>query len=209
MTGVNWVLDPGKFLSREEAKNLLATAEKTAEEALVKGRKVAVRDYFIVHLALSTGLRVAEISRLNCGDVFISEDFSSLLVKKGKGNKKRIVRFNGFLARHFEKYIHWKQRTGEPTNVADPLFLSSNTARHMTRRAIQKAFKRTAAKAKLPGHYSMHSCRHTFACQLYKASDYNLRLVQKQLGHSSSRITEVYADVLNPDLKKSLEKLYA
>ena len=41
-----------------------------------------------------------------------------------------------------------------------------------------------------------------------KASGYNLRLVQKQLGHSSIRTTEVYADVMEPDTQKALEKLY-
>jgi len=60
----------------------------------------------------------------------------------------------------------------------------------------------------LPEHYSIHCCRHTYACELYRASGYNLRLVQKQLGHSNSRITEVYADIFHPDTEKSLEKLY-
>ena len=75
-------------------------------------------------------------------------------------------------------------------------------------RALEKAFKRVAARAHLPEHYSIHCLRHTFACQLYKASGYNLRLVQKQLGHSKAKTTEVYADVLNPDLNKALERLY-
>jgi integrase/recombinase XerC len=79
----------------------------------------------------------------------------------------------------------------------------------MTTRAIEKAFKRNASRAGLPSHYSIHCLRHTYASHLYKAGDYNLRLVQKQLGHSNSRTTEVYADVLNPDLSKSLERLYA
>jgi len=77
----------------------------------------------------------------------------------------------------------WKQNVGEPTGPSDPLFLSSNTGRHLTTRAIQKAFKRMAAEAGLSAHHSIHCLRHTYACQLYKASGYNLRLVQKQLGH--------------------------
>ncbi len=48
----NWVLDPGKFLSREEVNKLLETARKRAEVAMALGHKVAVRDYFIVDLAL-------------------------------------------------------------------------------------------------------------------------------------------------------------
>ena len=209
MTGFNWVLDQKKFLSREEVVELLKTAMRRAETAAAHGHKVAVRDYFIIHLALSTGLRVMEISQLKCGDIFTGDNISSLLVRKGKGGKKRIVLFNGAFKRHYCEYILWKQSVGEPAGLEDPLILSSNTGGHMTTRAIEKAFKRNASRAGLSSHYSIHCLRHTYASHLYKAGGYNLRLVQKQLGHSSSRTTEVYADVLNPDLSKSLEKLYA
>lgn len=209
MAGINWVLDPGKFLSREEVRKLLQTAKANADKALGGRHKVAVRDYFIVDLALSTGLRVMEVSRLDCGDVFVHNGHAALLVRKGKGGKKRLVRFNGAFKGHCEQYLLWKKTVSEPVGPEDPLILSSNTGTHMSTRALQKAFKRTAAKAELSSHFSFHCLRHTYACHLYKASGYNLRLVQKQLGHSSSRITEVYADVINPDVTNSLEKLYA
>jgi integrase len=209
MTEINWVLDPGKFLSREEVAKLLEIARARADKALSHGHKVAVRDYFIVHLALFTGLRVMEVARLKCGDLFIQNGEPALLVKKGKRGKKRLVRFNGSFKDHCQQYLLWKQQVGESTGPEDPLILSSNTRTHMSTRALQKAFKRTAVRAKLPAHFSFHCLRHTYACHLYKASGYNLRLVQKQLGHSSSRITEIYADVFNPDVAESLEKLYA
>ncbi|MHC4736983.1 MAG: tyrosine-type recombinase/integrase [Planctomycetota bacterium] len=133
-----------------------------------------------------------EIAQLSCGDVFIQDAVYSLLVRKGKGGKQRLVRFNGSLNKHYKKYIFWKQTIGEPTGPVDPLMLSSNTGSYMSTRAIEKAFKRIAARAGLSSHYSIHCLRHTYACQLYKASGYNLRLVQKQLGHSSIRTTEVH-----------------
>ena len=204
----NWILAPDKFLSKQEAEKLLNIARRRAQRALVKGYKVAVRDYFIIHLALSTGLRVMEISRLNCGDLFLKDNISSLIVRKGKGGKKRQVLFNGKFTRHCKQYLQWKQSIGESIEPDEPLFLSSNTGKHMTERAMQKAFKRCAEKAGIALHYSIHCLRHTYACQLYKAGNYNLRLVQKQLGHSSIATTEVYADVMRPDLHKALEKLY-
>ena len=208
MSNIEWVLDPGKFLSRGEVKKLLFTAESRAKNALARGNKVAVRDYFIISLALSTGLRVGEIAELNCGDFIVKPNLLSVIVRKGKGNRKRLVRFGTSLARHFQQYMAWKEKAGESTEPQACVFLSSNTGRHMTRRAIQKVFKKAALRAGLPEHYSIHCCRHTYACELYRASGYNLRLVQKQLGHSNSRITEVYADIFHPDTEKSLEKLY-
>jgi integrase len=208
MNGINWVLEPDKFLSLQEATTLLETARVRAETARVQGHKIPVRDYFIIDLALSTGLRVMEIAQLNCGDVFIQDDIYSLLVRKGKGGKRRLVRFDGSFKRHYEEYIRWKQTVGEPTTLGDPLLSSSVTGGHMSTRAIEKAFKRIAARAGLSSHYSIHCLRHTYACQLYKASRYNLRLVQKQLGHSSIRTTEVYADVMEPDTQEALARLY-
>ena len=180
-TKFNWVLEPSKFLSKEEAKKLLETARDRAEVVFAKRRKIPVRDYLIVDLALSTGLRVMEIAQLDCGDVFIRDGISSLLVRNGKCGKRKLVRFNDSLKEHLNEYLSWKQDIGEPTGPSDPLLLSSNTGRHLTTRAIEKVFKRTAIKAGLPAHYSIHCLRHTYACQLYKASGYNLRLVQKQL----------------------------
>jgi integrase/recombinase XerC len=168
-----------------------------------------VRDWFIVELALSTGLRVMEIAQLKCGDFFLKGPVCSLLVRKGKGGKKRLVRFNGSFKRNCEEYIQWKQSVGEPTDPGYPLMLSSNTGGHMTTRAIEKAFKRSAAGAGLPRHYSIHSLRHTYACELYRASGYNLRLVQKQLGHAHVGTTQVYADIMEPDMQRALKRLYA
>jgi len=208
MAGFDWVIDPSKFLSQQEVKKLLETARRLSEEALLFDHITPVRDYFIIHLALATGLRVMEIAQLNCGDVYVDKDTASLIVRRGKCGKRRLVQFNRDFKEHYEEYIHWKQAREEPLEIADPLLRSIRTGDHMTTRALEKAFKRVAHRAGLPEHYSIHCLRHTYACQLYKASGYNLRLVQKQLGHSKSKTTEVYADVMNPDITKSLEKLY-
>jgi site-specific recombinase XerD len=203
-TNFNWVLEPWRFLSEREAKTLPATAKECA----MQGRKTPVRDYLIVDIGLSTGLRVMEIAQLNCGDIFIRDSILSLLVRHGKGGRRRLVRFGESLSGHLAEYAAWKKGLGEPTGSCDPLLRSSTTGGHMSTRAIQLAFKRTAARAGLPSHYSIHCLRHTYACQLYRASGYNLRLVQKQLGHSSIRTTEVYADVMEPDVQDALARLY-
>jgi integrase len=96
MNVINWVLEPDKFLSLQEARMLLKTARVRAETAIAQGHKIPVRDYFIIDLALSTGLRVMEIAQLNCGDIFIQNGVYSLLVRRGKGGKKRLVRFDEF-----------------------------------------------------------------------------------------------------------------
>ena len=208
MKSNTWELDPKKFLPRKDAEKLLAVAKNRAESAYPKEKKTAVRDYFIIHLGLATGLRVMEMAALNCGDLSTEDTLPSLLVKNGKGNKRRRVFFNGPFKQHCKEYLAWKQSIGESTEPEQPLLLSSNTGGHMTTRAIQKAFKRCAQKAELPLHYSIHCLRHTYACFLLKASNWNLRLVQKQLGHAKITTTQVYADVMLPEIKKALDRLY-
>ena len=42
-TKINWVLDPGKCLSRTDAVLLIKTAKLSAEKALAKGHRIAYR----------------------------------------------------------------------------------------------------------------------------------------------------------------------
>jgi integrase len=203
-----WVVDESKFLCTREVRRLMRAAKRRGEKSAGPGGKAAVRDSLIVLLGLSTGLRVSELANLRCGDVFVGDGMSSLVVRRGKGGKPRSVVFNKAVRSDLLGYLRWKEDAGEPVDADAPLLLSSRTGRAMTTRAIQKAFKRCATLASLSSHYSIHSLRHTYACHLYKASKWNLRLVQKQLGHSSIATTQVYADVMEPDLRPALEKLY-
>ena len=204
----DWTLDPEKYLSKKRAARLVATAKSLADQAILKGGKIPYRNHFVICLALSTGLRVMEISRLKCGDLFLDEEPSCVLVRRGKGNKRRLVQISRQFRKQCEEYLNWKGTLGEPICPDAPLILSSNTKRHLTTRALQNAFKKVALLSKLPSHYSIHCLRHTYACLLYKASNYNLRLVQKQLGHANAKTTQVYADVMAPDMTKAVEKLW-
>jgi len=202
-----WTLEPSKYLTGREAERLLRVARYRAEWAESHHQKIAIRDYFLIHLALATGLRVMEMAALQCGDVCLNNKLCSILVRKGKGGKRRLVLFAGAFQKHCIKYFQWKQDVGESLQPEAPLIVLSNTGGHMTTRAIQKIFKKYARRAKLYANYSIHSLRHTYASLLLKASHNNLRLVQKQLGHARITTTQVYADVMLPDTKRALDRM--
>ena len=73
MSRADWILDRSKYLSRREAKRLLRIARHLAETGLLYDHRTPVRDYFIIDLALATGLRVTEMAQLDCGDIYIDE----------------------------------------------------------------------------------------------------------------------------------------
>ena len=204
-----WSLDERKFLIESEVKKLRNILRVGKDKAKNSGRKTPVKDWFIVEVAVNTGLRVGEISLLQCGDFRVHGKRHYLIVRKGKGGKSRIVRFSSNFQKEFDEFIEWKRNANESKEETAPLFVSSKTGSKMTTRAMQKAFKRSLRKAGIDERkYSIHCLRHTYASFPYKGSGYNLRLVQEQLGHSSIRTTEVYARALDTDIDKAVEKLF-
>jgi site-specific recombinase XerD len=189
-----WILDGRKFLTDDQIQRLKKNCQKP-------------RDLLIINLALLSGLRVKEIADLKCGDISLEAEPASLTVREGKGGKMRLVQFNGELKKSIKEYLKYKEDAGERTGTDVPLFKSDKSGGHLNKRTLQRVFARMSQAAGINNH-CFHHLRHTYASHLYRASNYNLRLVQKQLGHASIRTTQVYADVFDEDLKNALEKLY-
>jgi len=84
-----WVLDRSKFLLVGHVSKLIETSRERADKAMKKGNRAAVKDYFIVHPGLCTGLGVMEIANLKCGDIFIQTGLCSLVVRNSKGGEWR------------------------------------------------------------------------------------------------------------------------
>ena len=68
MTGTNWVLEPGKFLSLEEAKKLLETARERAAAATACKAKAGhiIANNFCPFLELKFAFISIKISFLEC-----------------------------------------------------------------------------------------------------------------------------------------------
>lgn len=196
------------FMSQEQITRLKETCRTAAQKAKEEGRKIPVRDWAVLHVALDAGLRASEICDLKIGDLLVTQGQSSIIVRSGKGNKKRGVTIGRDLQQHLRRFVSWKESVGEQTGEDNYLFVSPRgKSNRMSRQAVYHLFKRWADKADLPSRFSIHSCRHSYASMLYKSSDYNLRLVQAQLGHSSIQTTQVYADVLNEDAEQAVNDL--
>jgi len=177
-----------------------------AEGGVPDRRERPVRDWAIIHVALDAGLRVSEICALQIRDIILDKEHASLIVRHGKGDKKRGVRIGTSLREHLAAFVAWKEAVGESTGPRSPLFVSSRGG-PLTRTAVYRIFRKNAEAVGIPRRFSIHSCRHTYASMLYRASNYNLRLVQKQLGHRSIQTTQIYADILNEDAVLAVENL--
>ena len=194
------------FLTPDQALSLKSYCRDCAHEAQRQGKKRPIRDWAILHVALDAGLRVSEICDLQIRDVILDRGHAALIVRDGKGGRKRGVRMGSALQQHLVAFIEWKATPGESVSGRAPLFVSSRKG-PLTRTAVYRIFRKYADAVDIPKRFSIHSCRHTYASLLYRASDFNLRLVQKQLGHRSIQTTQIYADVLNEDAVLAVENL--
>ena len=206
-TNNGWIIDESKCLSLAEVSCLRSTARKRQKTGVRLQKFNQVRDWFMVELALNTGLRVSEMTSLSHHNLLIDGDRSSITVL-GKGNKKRAIWISSRFKNTCSEYIKVKESFGHGINAESTLLNRSNGS-SITKRGLQKAFKNILYKARLPCYYYIHCLRHTYATFLLKASNYNYRFVQQQLGHASIRTTQVYANVLESDGKKAVERLFA
>jgi len=194
------------FLSPQQTRALKDHCRRAARAAREEGRKRPVRNWAILHVAIDAGLRVSEICDLQVRDLILDPGAASIIVRCGKGKKKRGVRIGEALRDHLIDFLAWKATAGESTGPRAPVFVSGRGGA-LSRSAVFRVFKACAAQVGLPRRFSIHSCRHTYASLLYRASNYNIRLVQKQLGHRSIQTTQVYADVLSEDAAVAVDRL--
>ncbi len=194
-----WIMSFEKLMSEDEVKALRKTLEAAVIIAKSKARQGPVRDQCIIELALGTGLRVSEVGALKLEDIDLKRGGNSLIVRHGKGDKQRIIKFSSTLKRLILDYLEYR--------VSDSVYLfPSERQEYMSSNALQKVFKKWAKRSGLHSRFSFHSCRHFYATALLKVSR-NLRLVQMQCGHANPQTTTVYAQVLDSEIDDAVEKL--
>ncbi len=181
-----WELTPEKYLNAEELSRLLRKAEELYVLGISKRRKSYVRDWMLIHTAIFTGLRRAEICNLRVADLRIANGQSHLIARMRKGGKtNQVVHFGHQYKGTLKKYLHWKVANGELT--PDSYLLRTARTEKFSVSGLWLRWKLHCPK-------KLHSARHTFATMTYQATK-DLRLLQKQLSHSRITTTQIYADV--------------
>lgn len=149
------------------------------------------RDYIMLLLGANYGLRGIEISRLNRGDIVITQEKYALSIW-GKGHDegdKELIPVRTDFAHMLLDFI------GDIEEDA-PVFtsLSNNSDRLErlsvagVRYAVSKRFTEAGIKS---NRISLHSLRHTFAVDLHKAKT-DLLSISRLLRHKSTITTQIY-----------------
>lgn len=180
-----------KHLSIEEAIKFIETPDPESD--------LGKRDRAMLELMYATGVRVAELTTLNLGDL----DFrNQLVLVTGKRRKQRVVPFGDPASTAIREYLDVRDAFlfKAPISKRDDkaLFLNYQGTRITTRsvgRMVDKYIRICAGMHNI----SPHALRHSFATHLLD-SGADLRDIQELLGHARLSTTQVYTHV-------SMEKL--
>jgi len=143
------------------------------------------RDRAMLELLYSSGLRLAELVDLDCGDV----DMQDATVRvTGKGNKDRIVP----VGRHArEALAKWQTSRAAMAGIDENALFVSNRGTRISRRSVQARVDHWARRQGIDTNVYPHLFRHSFATHLLESS-HDLRGVQELLGHANISTTQVY-----------------
>lgn len=198
-----------EFMSNEELHRLLeaplvvdeaksAPAKKSKDGSDTSQKIKMLRDYAILQMLFSTGLRVSELCSLS-RDVDLSADELSI---RGKGDKVRVVFLSEEAKRATKEYLDARDDLDDAMFVkTGPETRSHNESAPLTTRSVERIVKQYATKAGIMSkRVTPHVIRHSFATDLL-SNGADLRSVQALLGHANIGTTQIYTHVTDKHLR--------
>jgi len=177
-------------LSREEVKSILS-------------KVTTFHNYTYLQTVYSCGLRLQEGLYLEVSDIDGTRNM--IHVHRGKGARQRYVPLPRATYELLRKYwrTHKNQKlifpaVGRGNNSSGPV-----SKIPMSIEGVQGAFRRAKLEADISKRASIHTLRHSYATHLLEAG-VNLRVIQKNLGHSNIETTMIYLHLTN----KGMEDAY-
>ena len=191
-----------KWLDKKQRAALLRAVDKEVEDAMRRYprlRLMVQRDAAIVRLILFTGLRVGEIVHLRLSDLTMDERKGSVVVREGKGTKRREVPLNSRARKALQDYLRIR-----PDSGSDDLFIGQREE-GIQSKTVQRAVQRFAKTAGLE-NVTPHILRHSFAKALID-NGVTLEKVATLLGHNNLNTTRVYTTPGERDLEDAVNSL--
>lgn len=176
------------YLTSAQTANLLESIERDSLKGL--------RDYALLALMVTTGLRTVSVIRANIGDIKAAGDTMALYYQ-GKGHEEKADYVK--LAEPVEKAIRFYLKARGEADASAPLFGSianRNNGERMTTRSVSRVAKDHFVGIGLNSErITAHSLRHT-AATLNLLNGGTVEETQQLLGHKNINTTMIYAHAL-------------
>jgi|TARA_B100001964_G_scaffold235304_1_gene295216 site-specific recombinase XerD len=148
-----------------------------------------IKHNLIIKLLYGTGLRVNEIVSLKKEDVNFEE--SLIHIKLAKGKKDRFVKIPESIFGELKSFVDLEE---------SKYLFESNRGGKLTTSTIQAILKNASKKAGIKKRVYPHLLRHSFATHLLEGGT-DLRIIQKLLGHSNIKTTQIYTQISQASIK--------
>ncbi|MDR0299082.1 MAG: tyrosine-type recombinase/integrase [Streptococcaceae bacterium] len=189
-----------RTLTVRETQNLLSAAENIVSLSPKKLRD-QIRNLAILHILVSIGLRISEVSNMRLGDY---DAQSGKIVIHGKNRKERILYILHKKDKSSLKAYLSMRKQYFPSEHEKAFFLNKYGKR-LSIFSIENIFSKYKLLARVNPAATPHYLRHGFATGLLD-NGANLRDIQELLGHSSITTTEIYTEVSVERKRKVLMK---
>ena len=172
-----------EILSREEISLLYQSTDQSI---------LGMRDKAMLSVYYGCGLRRNEGINLNTSDILFERN--KVIVRKGKGNKERIIPITGAVKSDLESYMKYARPVLTERNPKEEAFFISRSGTRISGNMLYERLKRLKEKAGINKDSGLHTLRHSIATHLLQdgmAIDY----VSQFLGHSSLESTQIYTSL--------------
>lgn len=183
------------FLYEGEIEDLIEAARKDTHPN-------HLRNFALIELMYSTGMRVSEVCGLKIEEIEMDLQIARV---RGKGNKERIVPIGDPAVHAVQVYLNELRPQLLALNQTDPgsdsiLFLSDK-GRPITPAQIRSILERIIDQQGLNLKVHPHKIRHSYATHLL-ANGADMRSVQELLGHENLSSTQIYTHITNDQMRK-------
>ncbi len=163
-------------------------------------KKEDFRDKAIFELIFATGVRVSELVSVNCYDINSNREIK---IKKGKGNKERVVIYGEFCELILASYLKYR----DEFNPNDDALFLNHSGNRLSERMIRYIINKRIDEVSMIKKISPHSLRHSFATSMVR-NGANIRSVQSLLGHESIATTQIYTHLTPDDIKDTYKRFH-
>lgn len=184
-------------MPRQEKKLPDSVSDADLDKVL---RLCCLRDKAMVLLIVSSGVRCAELCKLNVEDVELST--GTITVKQGKGQKDRITFADATACKTLKRYL----MTRKGVKPSQPLLTSLNRLdKRLCTNAVNHAFQRLQDASGV--HVTAHGLRRTFATRAMR-QNLNIYILAKLMGHADITVLRAYLDIQPEDAKEAYQKVF-
>ncbi len=161
------------------------------------------RDLLIVEMLFATGVRVYELSNLKRESIDLERGIINIM---GKGGKERYVQIgNEDVLKLMRKYDKARKEHFPKDNSG--FFLLNRLGGRFTEQSIRLMIKKYARLSGAAVHITPHMFRHSVATYLLEEG-VDIMYIQKILGHSSLKTTQIYLHIASNVQMEILKRLH-